>query len=567
MSPIEVDKSSIPALVLANSKTYFSLLFALLEECSGTVCDKLWALVSKLPTPISKLNQFAMLECESVKDLLMDFKENLHPTHLLYNLQLIEVLMQPSESETDFQLQRAYIGDIEYGVLESWPERFDEKKGFSAICYSFEWLQTALQEYIHGVESSSGRGVTSGIFQQATSLITKLMRGLIVKYTAKVISTDAVEKILPSKTVSSSTSSPTATTTGEKVIGCEPPPKAEATVAARDTSSSSGILRTEWGWRIQIHITDLDISMLHLQKVLLTLISLLRKLGEHVDYITTSADSSVKSKFAVKHTSVVMILEDLLIIWKCCIACDTSILDRIRKSSSGVKDADDIDTLVLTQEIILGQFTRSKSYHSNSKLGHLIVEWFAVSIVDLIKYRNWYLKTGTDPGNHFFKLQSQLVLSFLELRLPYQAQQEVQSQVHSLKDASYLFQLASSILETISVEQIVASSPSELTESINQACDTIMGEIISFSKSSQQSLGDSDWNDIQEGNLKMLYSLACKSDYSWMGNDDAAVHQKTYFFLINCLGILPIKECEKTIICMNETRRYQYNDYTLFCII
>ena len=522
------------------------------------MCDKLWALISKLPTPISKLNQFAMLECESVKDLLMDSEEKLNPTHLLYNLQLIEVLMQPSESEADFQLQRAYIGDIDHGVLESWPERFDQKKGFAAVCFAFEWMQTALHKYIHTDDSSSGRGVTSGIFQQATSLVSKLMRGLIVKYTAKVISIDAMDKILTSRTSSSSSSSspPLPASSGEKMIGCEPPPKVESAVAVRDAPSSV-IARTEWGWRIQIHVTDLDISMLHLQKVLVTLVSLLRKLGEHVDYITTSAESSVKSKFAVKHTAVIMILEDLLIIWKCCIVCDTDILDHIRKSFDE-SAADEIDTLALIREVILGQFPRGNGYQSNSKLGHLIVEWFAVSLVELIKYRAWFVKSGVDPEDHFFKVQSQLILSFLELRLPYQVQKAVQSQVHSLKDASYLFQLASSILETMPIGKVVVSSPSLLTESINNACDSIMGEILSFSKSTL-SLESSDWNDIQEGNLKLLHSLASKSDYSWMGKDDAAIQQTTYFFLINCLGILPIKECEKRIICANENRRYLYS--------
>ena len=548
-SPSEKDRASIPALVLANSKTYFNLLFTLLEECSGSACDKLWALITKLPTPLQKLNQWAQLDCDNVTELLMDFefKNSKNPAHLLYNLQLVEVFIQPSESANELELQREYIGDIDHSLLISWPDRFDKKRGLPALCSAFEWLESTLKIYI---QEGDARGVTSSIFQQTTALMGKIIRGFFVRYTTMVASKAAVEKVLTSRSTCSVPLTTSATLPEKAVIGCEPRPKTETIAAIPEITS---LVSTEWGWRIHISDADIGMPILHLQKILINLISLLRNLGDHVDYITLSNESSVKTKFAVKHSGVVMILEDLLIVWKCCIVCETSILQYFKRGSEKIDPIpDEIDTVLLVMEVILGQYSRTSSYQINTKLGQMIVEWFITAVAEIIKYQNWYVQDLIHTEKYFFNFQIQLLLTFLELRVPFSNMSEKDTQTSFYKGASAMFHLASSIADVLPTDKI-SSSPL-LSNAISHACEDIMRELVEASKS-LTSWTTSTWGDIQEGNLELLQHLASKSDYDWFGHDNEATQRMLDFFILTCLGIVPVKSCNKNIICKNDNSR------------
>jgi hypothetical protein len=142
------------------------------------------------------------LKCNSVEEMLLNFERDdiSNLPHLLYNLQIIEVLMQPADSADELEKQQEYIGDVDHSLLLAWPDEFDQKKGYLAIVRAFEWLQFALSRYIHSTESSAVKGVSSNILHQTVALEAKLLRSFLTHFACHVASPLSIEKLVAPST-------------------------------------------------------------------------------------------------------------------------------------------------------------------------------------------------------------------------------------------------------------------------------------------------------------------------------------------------------------------------------
>jgi hypothetical protein len=138
------------ALVLSQTPEYFELLFGLLRTSDAAVCDRLWGLLTRIPTSASVLQRWVELDCSAVTSLLLPVDPTAwsHLSTLLYSLQIIEMLMQPAVSAADLEDQYRFIQNIDHALLRTWVQRFVEKDGLRALCRAFEWVQSALLAFL-----------------------------------------------------------------------------------------------------------------------------------------------------------------------------------------------------------------------------------------------------------------------------------------------------------------------------------------------------------------------------------------------------------------------------------
>ena len=224
------DAESAPATTLSLSHDKLEMLFSLMESSQLEVVDKIWDLVTRLPSSPSMLTAWLQLAEPSALHLLFH-----HPTHscgprlflgtsvarLLYNLQIIEALLQHAckgedkgsnvrnteatdrdrngdgggvpmalASDSDYSSSVPILGlGLDDSPLISssisvsdWPVHFLSKGGVSAVCGAFDWLSSFMQ--VSSLETAAAYGSSSGLVLQLFEITVRLMRSLLVRSAA-----------------------------------------------------------------------------------------------------------------------------------------------------------------------------------------------------------------------------------------------------------------------------------------------------------------------------------------------------------------------------------------------
>jgi hypothetical protein len=440
----EVETAKLPAVILSNSNSYFGLLFSLLKTNHNDVCDKMWRLIIRLPTNSIIQNEWLQLNLNSVYNLLFSFfnRDNNNNniasattsyhnlSELLYNLQIIEMFIQPTKSVQEFNNQKNSFGLINVDLLSTWVQRFIEKKGFQALCEANKWVFEVLQLYIH--QNFVLNGVTPSLLLQTIGLLSKLTRAFLLKICFVSCTS---EKFLPilkwinkeynnnerKKVNSPDNNNYNSTTDDVRVVDL---------TEEEEKNSQQNIVETnalwkQWGWNIVIDINNVDIAMqnidfVSIQYLTVSSMILLRQLCSHTEFSSTQSCSVVeffsncKVKYPVSVDSVITILHDLLDIWGCVAVSDLSILNnicRFERDDDGVivdvsKNPPKINSVFLLKELLLGDFDGNideKNSNGNNKrpVGHSIGDWFVNA---LLTFLNWITQPHTKNKNHYTNL-------------------------------------------------------------------------------------------------------------------------------------------------------------------
>lgn len=275
-----------------------------------------------------------MLECTSVSDLLLNFDHavwsNLNT--LLYNLQVVEVLIQPAVSASDLADQQRFIKDIDHALLQTWVQRFLQKGGLCALCKAFEWIQRATHAYL--CANPAPVGVTAQRLHGAAALISKLLRAFFLRGCAQMSaaqSTAIEDAIQGSKPVEAKGDVESATPSAPddvrpRMVGCNDARNGASVTATAATSGAEETaptgLSAEWGWCIDLAssenpsawVAQIDIS--HMRDTLLSALVCLRKLSVdaffHAGILADNATRTAKSNL---RDALVSSLDNLLVVW------------------------------------------------------------------------------------------------------------------------------------------------------------------------------------------------------------------------------------------------------------
>lgn len=191
-----------PGLMLSRTTKYFDRLFSLLRGSRNpSVVDRLWDLITRIPSSEEVLHRWLELPVEDVQDCLLRFdlprdddddsQQSSLLSVLVYDLQIVHMLLQPvARAEDLVQLLSSQSSTrcmqplIDRNLLRDWPSRFISKHGLRALYRAQKWIDEVLDVYLKS-SSSDGvkglQGVSPQLLQTASSLSSTMLRAFWIR--------------------------------------------------------------------------------------------------------------------------------------------------------------------------------------------------------------------------------------------------------------------------------------------------------------------------------------------------------------------------------------------------
>jgi hypothetical protein len=547
------------ALILARTPEYFNLLFSLLQTSEGAICDRLWGLLTRIPTSAVVLQGWVHLDCPDVSALLLSFDRTTwsNISTLLYNLQLVELLLQPASSPDDLEAQRRFIKDVDHELLQSWVARFLQKGGVRALCDAFEWIHQATRAYLQQADKPPA-GVTVHLLHHATSLITKLMRAFLLracnaqsKEHAAAVNA-ALLDFLPAGAAA-------------KPHGPALPPSADTTDAmdttpATVTPAPDAELKDEWGWRIDqaaklegcspsLWLQGVDITSL--QQASLSCMVCLRKLSEQSYYATNVlADNAAKNATMLRQVALLTSQDNLLIMWMA-----TSALSANEDNAETVNERIKECAQRIVDELILGQVpgarapkTITASAADDADTSAIENNWYIRAVGRYLIWLQKIATVGSTSDGSYHALRRELLRCIMERRpsLVVSSPRETPP----AENYKQLFALADALLESTDTTPILE------VENLRAAYMAIFSELqelhhqlATSGSSSDRAASVSYLNE----SIALFVALCLR-----VPDSGAFLHKPSTleFILRDCLGLVGIASSASPCICSEDQGRY-----------
>lgn len=207
------------ALSIATTMETFKCFFDLLSKSEREDIDSLWRTVSQLPTSWHSVAAWTLLDCQHVKDLAFPLEaSNVHRlSELIYNLQVIEILLYPLITVTDLVNQYGISHQdalLNSETSQSWCLKFVEKGGIDFLCQCYEWITMTIVAYNHkdnngtlttGQESSHAEashtsvttpGINISLLLLGARISVKLLKGFQARSQAQDVTNGAAHTFL-----------------------------------------------------------------------------------------------------------------------------------------------------------------------------------------------------------------------------------------------------------------------------------------------------------------------------------------------------------------------------------
>lgn len=242
-----------PGLMLSRTTKYFDRLLSLLRGSRNpSVVDRLWDLITRIPSSEEVLHRWLELPVDDVQDCLLRFDLPRHDDDdddsqqssllsvLVYDLQIVHMLLQPvARAEDLVQLQPL----IDRDLLGDWPSRFISKHGLRALHRAQQWIDEVLDIYLRSssIDGVKGlQGVSPQLLQTASSLSSTMLRAFWIR----------ICRCQSSRSLSA--------TAAAVPFQC-PSARSPSLIGGADAADEGEglLLHAEWGWRLDSAI-DLD---------------------------------------------------------------------------------------------------------------------------------------------------------------------------------------------------------------------------------------------------------------------------------------------------------------------
>lgn len=600
VTPSTGSQELVPALVLAQSKQYFDLLFEFLRFSEGDVCDTVWHLISRLPTSEAVLRSWAKLECDMVVDLLMvqhKMKSN-RLADLLYNLQVIEMLMQPTNSAEDLEKQVNVNGNVfslaSAGVtpkeLKLWSDRFLSKGGLYALTDAFEWLRKLLTIYTKPEKSEEhNKGVTPQLLQQTLSLLVKLLKSILLRAAAFFRPQPTLVMLRAMKSTLmkvEGTSDSTVPPIDRNIVELN---ENNETVVNNDPFSKlppelKTLLKEEWGWRLNVdagkrELQSILLGTIELDKIqgaVLGVVRAVRKLGEHEFFtVDATADLTRRNKVTRHHEAMIATLIDLMVLWSSGFLIKPTILLRLEAEDSAAGGSHTPDSNEsakqeaklrvsleeLLAEVVMGSYQRGKRCHQvNAPLAVVVSNWLVEAISSVLCWASLCTpgekgeqKTApSDPELVTDVLRSRIFQTLLNLRPSFEIKlSDSKSPPQGNTNKSLLLKLAAALLENISQESLSAiplmlrrKSCASIMKELETAAELLVRWAMEKKLSALDAMYLIDATEL-EGTVRLLVAIASGDE-----NLISLLSRPNVFrFLLNrCLGLTKLVDSEIPIV-------------------
>ena len=342
----------LPATILA--KDHFDVFFELLESSTGTDCDDIWDLIMQLPTCTTIASRWLTLSCTKVIDILsLSFSHTTNLGRILYSLQILEMLIQPSHNLNEVT-PTIQIGETRVAtndIIYNWITNFVIKGGIYAISEVFKKLTYTIDENIckYGFFDMDVTGVTPSLIISTFTLTTKILRSVFVR-TAVGDNPELVQLLLSNvKTVGKMEQEKVKS---RQVVNIDkqdvcligpifPDDVATASVTNieqttamdedKDSKPNDMISDDEWGWLFAMYISSpqsmkiliREIALESTQSVVLLLLATLRRFSQ-IEYFYKEGNNSVKQE------ELLQISNNLLVIWSSIVTIEPSVINNIK---------------------------------------------------------------------------------------------------------------------------------------------------------------------------------------------------------------------------------------------
>jgi len=238
-----------PGLMLSRTTKYFDRLLSLLRGSRNpSVVDRLWDLITRIPSSEEVLHRWLELPVDDVQDYLLRFDLPLDDDSqqssllsvLVYDLQIVQMLLQPvARAEDLVQLQPL----IDRDLLRDWPSRFISKHGLRALHRAQQWIDEVLDIYLRSssIDGVKGlQGVSPQLLQTASSLSSTMLRAFWIR-------------------ICRCQSSRSLAATAAAVPFQYPSVRSPSSIGGADAADEGEglLLHAEWGWRLDSAI-DMD---------------------------------------------------------------------------------------------------------------------------------------------------------------------------------------------------------------------------------------------------------------------------------------------------------------------
>ena len=213
-SMVSSPTSPTTALSATSSSEQLDMLFFLLESSERALVDEIWGLITRLPSSPSLTAAWQSLteSPSSATDLLFalsapvrakdcspdsDISVVTSPSRLLYNLQIIEALLQPHRANHSVDLKQdpneateamtpQTMKNTELGTAYDWSSQFLAKGGFDAVCAVYDWLSHYMQKPSPTAQPVKILGSSPCLGLLIFEIVVRLMRSLLMRATAAV---------------------------------------------------------------------------------------------------------------------------------------------------------------------------------------------------------------------------------------------------------------------------------------------------------------------------------------------------------------------------------------------
>jgi hypothetical protein len=157
----KIDIDMLPAMILSSSPERLDTLFTLLESSEPSLVNEIWELICRLPSSPYSMTKWLKLEGSTVEKMLFSssqtYKGNdISVSKLLYNLQLVEALLQPSSHPLNGEGTSIWgYKYIDLDAINRWPATFLAKGGFEAVfkvyihLFIFIYIYICIYKYMY----------------------------------------------------------------------------------------------------------------------------------------------------------------------------------------------------------------------------------------------------------------------------------------------------------------------------------------------------------------------------------------------------------------------------------
>jgi len=583
---IDAPLEKLPAMILA--KDHFDVFFELLESSTGTDCDDIWDLIMQLPTCTTIASRWLTLSCTKVIDILsLSFSHTTNLGRILYSLQILEMLIQPSHNMNEVT-PSIQIGETRVAtndIIQNWITNFVIKGGIYAISEVFKKLAYTIDENIckYGFFDMDVTGVTPSLIISTFTLTTKILRSVFI-HTAAGDNPDLVQSLLSNVKIVGKMEQEKVKS--RQVVNIDkqdvcligpifPDDVATATasnveqIIAMDEDKNSkpnDMISDEWGWLFAMYISSpqtmkiliREIALDSTQSALLLLLATLRRFSQ-IEYFYKEGHNSKLNQGSMnivklKQEELLQISNNLLVIWSSIVILEPSVINNIKidqqdsltglgrkrmrspthTSPSAEGSFPSLFTLDFILLEILGVTSVDlgvvSSYKSDCVIfGDKFGQWAGDAILFFLLFLNQICVIKLSSSQISDDFREKMFWSLISMRPPIETFASLSAT--SLKP---FFRLTSTILEGlesndfgISIPPINISDDSRIT-----SCLGILEELKSSRKT--HTLKDSPRSQLFCGTLRLLTSLSSGHD-----NVLAALVKENVvdFLLADCLSL------------------------------